>query len=197
VRIEVSTPSAPAERVAVRRAKAAGGLVQRRIDLVKHRVLEQVGRSPVVVYSGPKTGSTTRHHTLARAHLGRPTYQVHELDEELEARNENARAKRGKEIPEARLAEARRLRTLARDGTTAFTIVTSVRDPISRAISSFFQSSQSIGLVYAAHRRAVLAQLRLTPDEIELAQSTRTMQHYFSADERTTLVRSWSAGFGR
>ena len=51
--------------------------------------------------------------------------------------------------------------------------------------------------VYAAHRRAVLADLRLTPDEIDLAQATRTMRHFFSGDERTALARSWSAGFGR
>jgi hypothetical protein len=278
--------------------KTAGRLARRRADLGKHRMLERPGRPPVLVYSWSKTGSTTLHHTLARAHLGRPTYHVHELDEELEARNErNLVLRANKQIPPARLMEAARLRALVHDGATPFTIVTCVRDPISRAISSFFQAYQSTGLVdgpsgpdaastealsarlheqlpdliastdrwfdrqplavlgidllaepfdheagwtriraprfdiavirfdrlgqvgptvltavtgrrierlraanvadskvYAAHRRAVLDQLQLTSEEIDLARATQTMRHFFTEDEQAAFAASWSTG---
>lgn len=79
--------------------------------------------------------------TLARAHTGRPVYHIHELDEQLEARLELNRAQgANRGLSSTELRTHQRLRAAAADGTTEFDLFTLVRDPVSRAISSFFQA---------------------------------------------------------
>jgi hypothetical protein len=281
-------------------ARAQRGLraLRGRALQLEKQALEALDRPPIVVFSWSKTASSTAYETLVRSHPRRPVYHLHGLDDDVEERQaRHARAGTSLGIAPEGLRAVARLRPMAKAKDREMALVTLVREPIARSVSSFFQrhyaspvdmtaadpspddvaatvaelhellpemitsndvwfDRQMVGVFdvdlfdapfdpkagfahyrhgpvaqavirsdrfdelyrpaiepiighglgsvrhanvgrakqYRAHRRATMQAFRLTTDEIDLALSTRVLQHYFSADERDELVRTWRSG---
>ena len=128
-------------------AAKARRLASRRINLAEQRVLERMGRPPVLVFAWSKTGSSTLFETLKYSHLLRPVYKAHELDDELEKRlAETAVSKNNLGLNPEQQRSARVMRAYLASGASGLSMATLVRDPMSRAISSFFQRHHSSGI---------------------------------------------------
>jgi hypothetical protein len=63
-----------------------------------------------------------------------------------------------------------------------------------RPIGPLVRANEAAAKRYAAHRSAVLAELRLTDDEIDQAAATRVVGHFFTPAEREELIRTWRSG---
>lgn len=149
-------------RTVASRARVAARLARRQVDRAKHATLERAGRPPIVVMTWSKTGSSTLHRTLARSHLGRPTYSTHELDDGVEERSRiNDLTGEHAPVGERHLAGVRVLRAALADPGRPMSFVTAVRDPVSRGIASFFQAYRATGVVepYAVPTAADVAEL--------------------------------------
>lgn len=154
-----------------------------RVGAAKHHALERAGRPPVVVFSWSKTGSSSAFDTLRRSHLRRPVYHVHELDDAVEDRLAvNAATGDNLGLHPRELQAVRRLRSQLAAGDVRFSLVTLVRDPMSRAISSFFQRHHSTGIDMT----------RPSP-EPEAVQATVDLLH----EHLPALIRSTDAWFDR
>lgn len=133
-------------------ARSAVRLGRRRLDRAKHRALERADRPPVLVFSWSKTGSTTVYESLARSHLRRPVYHVHELDQQIEDRLRVNAVTKGDLGPSRRELEGMlHLRGRIAAGADDLTLVTMVREPVGRAVSSFFQAHRSTGIDMTRH----------------------------------------------
>ena len=94
--------------------------------------------SPVVVYTAPKSGSTSVERGLRRA--GVPTLKAHFLGPAHDRSGARWR-ERGLPAPTHHHVEARLLRHLASGGQRLH-VVTLVRDPVARVVSSAFQAPE-------------------------------------------------------
>jgi hypothetical protein len=136
------------DRSLLEKARVAGTLARQRSDRARHVAVERAGRKPIVVLTWSKTGSSTLHLTLARSHLARPVYDTHELDPEMAARAQHvARIGEANHVSQARLDRIALLQGQLADPDRAMSFVTAVRDPVSRAIASFFQAYRSTGVI--------------------------------------------------
>ena len=95
--------------------------------------------APVIVHTAPKSGSTTVEAALRRA--GVPTLKAHFLGPAHDRAGGRWRA-RGLAPPLHHHAEARLLRHLAAPGARRMRVVTLVRDPVARVVSSAFQAPE-------------------------------------------------------
>ncbi len=94
--------------------------------------------APVIVYTAPKSGSTSVEHALRRA--GVPTLKAHFLGPAHHRSGARWR-ERGLPAPAHHHAEARLIRHLA-SGERRLHVVTMVRDPVARVVSSAFQTPE-------------------------------------------------------
>jgi len=134
-------------RIQGERVRRGARVLRRHWSQAGLRALEALDRPPVVVYSWSKTGSTTAHETLARSRLWRPVYHVHSLDDGVEERQaKHASTGNSLGLSPEELRVVRRLRAQVQAGDTPMAVVTLVRDPISRSISSFFQRHYGSGI---------------------------------------------------
>lgn len=97
-------------------------------------------RSPILIYTPPKTGSSTVHSYLKSAGLDRPLYKVHYLSpKNLEISAAKYRKENRADAPIVR--RSKRLgRAIATDSNIEWTIITLTREPFSRAVSALFQT---------------------------------------------------------
>ena len=95
--------------------------------------------APVIVHTAPKSGSTSVEAALRRA--GVATLKAHFLGPAHERAGERWRA-RGLAPPLHHHAEARLLRHLSAPGGRRMRVVTLVRDPVARVVSSAFQAPE-------------------------------------------------------
>ncbi len=103
------------------------------------------GGHPLVVFSVPKSASSTVADALRRTVKGRPVFQIHLLTPERVAASEQ---KYRVTDPDARMLHIWQSQYLWRHLPTAaapWDVVTLVRDPIAQLVSQFFQESQALG----------------------------------------------------
>ena len=110
--------------------------------------------APVVVYTAPKSGSTSVETALRRA--GIPTLKAHFLGDAHEISGARWR-KRGLALPYHHHVEDRLIGHLASGG-PRLRVVTMVRDPVARSVSSTFQSPE-LWRIEGAGADAILAGL--------------------------------------
>ena len=129
-------------------------LIQAMAAIPRHLALRKAAWSclrqdrPVIIYTPPKSGSTSVEAGLAAARV--PTLKIHFLSDRLEAIEERWRA-RGVPLDRHFLA-SRAVREALRRGIRP-RFLTMVRDPIARLASADFQSRRAKGLSHAGADR--------------------------------------------
>lgn len=129
------------------KVKTGRRVARARVGRAQHRTLEILKRPPVLVFSGSKTGSSTAWNSLRRSHLRRPVYHLHRLDEDM-AERAKARMAEGKRpgVSAEDLRAITLLRNRLADEDVRFSVVTLIREPVARAVSSVFQRHDHTGI---------------------------------------------------
>lgn len=130
-----------AQRRLYRRLTARSYSAAKRCDMMVLRLQHRRSATPVVVYQMGKVGSQTIVHSLGRADLDRPIFHVHFLTAEgiLSADAIYRRAWNGSRRGGHVWVSEYLRRQLDEGRAGRWDVVTLVRDPIARNLSSFFQ----------------------------------------------------------
>jgi hypothetical protein len=110
-----------------------------------YRTCRQADRSPLIIHQMGKVGSSTLVRSLETIETGRELFQVHVMTwdwiHKVEGQYRHASKVRGRPILDEHILASRYLRTLmdkAEPG-RRWQVITLIRDPIARNISTFFQ----------------------------------------------------------
>lgn len=120
--------------------KLAQRVVTEQLWLTKNRLKELLNPNIILVCTMPKTGSSTIYASLRTANLPYAVYHTHLFTDDLDERWD-ASEQRGYQPPARKeLNEIKRLRELFDStDTKRWKVITLVREPISRCLSSLFQ----------------------------------------------------------
>jgi hypothetical protein len=91
---------------------------------------------PIVIYTPGKAGSTTLHEAIAQAIKDRPVHKIHSLDAELVDR-----LAADHDRPPTHVESSRTLMRRMPTASAPWDVICTIRDPLSHAVSSFFQNA--------------------------------------------------------
>ncbi len=129
--------------------------LRRALKLWRISRAHQPDRETVVIYQMGKVGSSTIEHSLSALDLNINLYHVHALTHErlnwLKETYRSASAIRGKAVVHDHLVEGMYLRKqLEKKAIRNYKVITLIRDPVARNISTFFES---FNVLFAKHAR--------------------------------------------
>ena len=145
-------------------------------ELARLRLVQP--RDPIVVYTVGKVGSTTVARSLAASGLRRPVYQVHWLSADRLATLDSfyrAGSQKYRGTPRAQRFRPEFVwlgkhlaRRIASTPNTRWQVITLVRDPVARNISSFFQNMDSFFDYWLDEKAVVSGINEMAQDLVEL-----------------------------
>ncbi|MBX2810208.1 MAG: sulfotransferase family 2 domain-containing protein [Myxococcales bacterium] len=140
------------------------------------------GLPPVVIFQVGKVGSTTVKRSLMESGIANPVYHVHFLSRQGLSRARSAYLEAGMCV-DGHVHQGERLRRLQSFGfarMSRWKLITLVRDPVSRTISSFFQNFRRLYPCQAPTTNEILARLHgIFEDE---AYGQKEMDQWFEME---------------